>query len=110
MNILAILYVILLFVILTPGVVVTLPQKGSSIVVTALFHGIVFAILFFLTNKSVMKFTNSHKSHSTSKSGTTSKSNTTPTPSVSFSGITPAPVYNVTTSKPSTTKSSQFKL
>jgi hypothetical protein len=39
-----------LFVILTPGVLLTLPPKGSKLTV-AVVHGIVLAILFCLAHK-----------------------------------------------------------
>ena len=42
MNFLFILFVFVLFFILTPGILVTLPKKGSKMVV-ALVHGVIFA-------------------------------------------------------------------
>ena len=53
-----ILYAFLLFFVLTPGVLVSLPPKGSKFVV-ALTHGLVFALIWTLTHKMVW--------HSTSK-------------------------------------------
>jgi len=47
MNIVAILLLISLFVILTPGILVTLPQKGSKLTV-AIAHGVVLALLYYL--------------------------------------------------------------
>ena len=42
MNFLFVLFVFVLFFILTPGILVTLPKKGSKMVV-ALVHGVIFA-------------------------------------------------------------------
>ena len=44
-----ILYFIL-FVLLTPGILLTLPPKGSKLTV-ALVHGVVFAVLFCMAHK-----------------------------------------------------------
>lgn len=46
----------LLFVVLTPGILVTIPPKGSKFVV-ALTHGVLFAILYHLTHKAVWHLT-----------------------------------------------------
>ena len=46
------LYVALLFVLLTPGVLIRLP-KGSSLLTSAITHSIVFAVVFHLTHKMV---------------------------------------------------------
>ena len=54
MNILAILYLIVLFVILTPGILVTLPKKGSKFTV-AIVHGIILAALYYLTHLFLSK-------------------------------------------------------
>lgn len=45
-------FVALLFVALTPGVLVSLPPGGSKLTV-ALFHGVVFALVYHLTYKAV---------------------------------------------------------
>ena len=52
-NIIMSIYVAILFVILTPGVLLRLPPRSSTIVV-AITHGIVFAILYHLTHKMVL--------------------------------------------------------
>jgi len=52
MNIYMSLYVALLFVLLTPGILLTLPPKGSKLVV-AVVHGLVFALVYHLTHKAV---------------------------------------------------------
>ena len=54
MNVLMTLYVAVLFVALTPGVLLTLPKGGSKYTV-ALVHGLVFALVFHLTHKMVWK-------------------------------------------------------
>ena len=51
-SIATILYVVLLFVILTPGILLRLPPKGSPLVV-AIVHGAVFALVLSLTHKAV---------------------------------------------------------
>jgi hypothetical protein len=45
-------FVAVLFVALTPGILVSLPPGGSKLTV-ALFHGVVFALVFHLTGKAV---------------------------------------------------------
>ena len=51
-SVLMTLFTALLFVVLTPGVFLTLPAKGS--VLTAAFvHGLLFALLYHLTHKAV---------------------------------------------------------
>jgi hypothetical protein len=54
MNLFVTLYVALLFVVLTPGVLLSLPPKGSKLVVAAT-HGLVFALVYHLTHKYVWK-------------------------------------------------------
>jgi len=46
----------LLFVVLTPGILVTIPAKGSKIIV-ALTHGIIFALVYYLLHKSLLHVT-----------------------------------------------------
>ena len=46
------LFVTLLFVLLTPGVLVSLPPKGGKFVVAAT-HAIVFSFVYYLTHKFV---------------------------------------------------------
>ena len=55
MNVVINLYILLLFVALTPGVLLTLPKGGSKLVVAAV-HGLVFAIVYYLTYKAVWRF------------------------------------------------------
>lgn len=42
----------LLFVVLTPGIVVTLPPKGSPLIV-AVTHGVLFAVVYGIIHKAV---------------------------------------------------------
>ena len=56
MNVYASLYLVLLFVVLTPGVLLHLPPGGSKLVVAAT-HGVVFAVVYYLTQKAVMNAT-----------------------------------------------------
>lgn len=48
------LYMALLFFVLTPGILVHLPRRGSKLVV-ALTHGLAFAAIFYLTHKFVRR-------------------------------------------------------
>ena len=56
MNIYVSLYLALLFIVLTPGVLLSLPPGGSKLVVAAT-HGVVFALVYHLTNKAVLNAT-----------------------------------------------------
>ena len=47
-------YAALLFVVLTPGVLMRLPPNGSKMTV-ALTHGVVFAVVWYFTNKMVWR-------------------------------------------------------
>ena len=47
-------FLFVLFVVLTPGVLLTLPPNSSTIVV-ALVHGLVFGVVFLLSHKHLMK-------------------------------------------------------
>ena len=52
MNVYMSLYMVLLFVVLSPGILLRLPPKGSKLVV-AVVHGLVFALVYYLTHKAV---------------------------------------------------------
>lgn len=56
MNIFVTLYIALLFVLLTPNVLVRLPPTGSKLTVAAV-HGLIFAVLFHFTHKFVWRMT-----------------------------------------------------
>jgi hypothetical protein len=47
------LYVVILFVLLTPGILLSLPPKGSKWTV-AIVHGLVFALVLCLTKRFVL--------------------------------------------------------
>ena len=53
MNVLMSLYMALLFVVLTPGVLFTLPKGGSKLTV-AVVHGLVFVVAFYFTSGIVL--------------------------------------------------------
>ena len=50
----------LLFIALTPGILVTLPPKGKPIVV-AITHGILFALIYAVTHKAVRRLTKKYE-------------------------------------------------
>ena len=54
MNACMIAYIIILFVVLTPGVFVILPYHGSKYMV-ALTHGLIFGLVWHFTHKEVEK-------------------------------------------------------
>ena len=54
MNLIMGLYVALLFVVLTPGVLLRLPPKGP-LLTAAIVHGQVFAIVFCFTYKMIYR-------------------------------------------------------
>jgi len=56
LNLAMLVYVAVLFYVLTPGILVSLPSRGSKMVVAAT-HAIVFAVVFKLTHKAVWKMT-----------------------------------------------------
>lgn len=53
------LYAIVLFVLLTPGILLRLPPKGSPLVV-AIVHGVVFAIVMYFTHRAVYRMSVSY--------------------------------------------------
>ena len=55
MRLTSALYLMVLFFILTPGVLLTLPSKGSVYLV-ALVHAIVFGLVYKLTHKMVYRY------------------------------------------------------
>ena len=56
MNLLFSLYVVALFIALTPGVLLTLPKRGSKLTV-AIVHGLVFATILYFTYGIVRRMT-----------------------------------------------------
>jgi hypothetical protein len=57
MNILLFLILVVLFVLLTPGIVVYLPPKSSKLT-TAITHGVIFAVIWSLSHKFLWRTTN----------------------------------------------------
>jgi hypothetical protein len=53
MNVVMSLYVVLLFVLLTPGILLTLPKGGSKLTV-AVVHSIVFLVVYYFTSGIVL--------------------------------------------------------
>ena len=53
MKLVAFFFLIALFVVLTPGVFLTLPKKSVSKWVIALTHGVIFAIVWFIIHKPI---------------------------------------------------------
>ena len=58
MNVFVTVYIALLFMVLTPGVLLTIPKRGSKLVVAAV-HGLVFGVVYYFTHKMVWKFSQS---------------------------------------------------
>lgn len=52
MNIVVFLFMVLLFVALTPGILLSLPPGGSKTTV-AFVHGIVFALVWYVSHKAI---------------------------------------------------------
>ena len=55
MRLTSALYLMALFFVLTPGVLLTLPSKGSVYLI-ALVHAVVFGIVYKLTHKMVYRY------------------------------------------------------
>ena len=58
MNVWTLLYIAVLFFVLTPGILVSLPSGGSKTTVAAV-HALVFALVFHFTHKLVWNLTKS---------------------------------------------------
>ena len=58
MHLLMLAFSTLLFFVLTPGILVTLPRRGSKVTV-ALTHAVIFALLYHLTHHAVWQFVKS---------------------------------------------------
>ena len=61
MSFVIFIYVVILFILLTPGVLVMLPPGGDKMTVT-LVHALIFGIIFSMTHGTIMKLS-SGKSH-----------------------------------------------
>ena len=53
------IYGSLLFILLTPGILLKIPQK-SSLLTASIVHSIIFAILFYLISKIVYSYSNTY--------------------------------------------------
>jgi len=58
MNLWMLLYIAVLFFVLTPGILLSLPTGGSKSTVAAV-HALVFAVIFYFTHKLVWNATKS---------------------------------------------------
>jgi hypothetical protein len=56
MNLYTSLYIALLFFVLTPGILLSVPPGGSKMVV-AFTHAVVFAVVYHFTHKAVWNAT-----------------------------------------------------
>jgi hypothetical protein len=56
MNLAVSVYIVALFVALTPGILLRLPKKGSNFTVAAV-HAIIFAVIFYFTAKTIWRAT-----------------------------------------------------
>ena len=56
-NILMMLYMVVLFVLLTPGVLLRLPARSSK-VTSAIVHGLIFTVVLHFTSEMVMQLVN----------------------------------------------------
>jgi hypothetical protein len=60
MNLIITIYIAVLFFVLTPGVLVSLPPKSSKLVVAG-FHAVVFALIWHFTHKIVWRMSVGHE-------------------------------------------------
>jgi amino acid permease len=61
MNAFMFIYIIVLFVILTPGQFIILPSGNQSKLVVSLTHGFIFALVYYFTHKIIWNMTKSSK-------------------------------------------------
>jgi hypothetical protein len=55
-----ILYMAALFVLFTPGIVISVPSRGSPLTV-AITHGFLFAIILYFSQKAIWKWAKSQR-------------------------------------------------
>jgi len=67
-------FLAVLFILLTPGVLLTIPPKGSKVVV-AVVHGIIFALIYHFTHKAVWRMTRKYEGFANKPVPITSKLN-----------------------------------
>jgi len=63
MNAFLFIYIIILFVVLSPGQFITLPSVNHSKLVINLTHAVIFSIIYHFTHKIIMNATKSDKEH-----------------------------------------------
>jgi len=73
MNFFLTIYTAFLFVILSPGVLFTLPRKSKKKIIFAT-HGVIFAVIFHFTHNIVLRITNKFEGF-TSEDSTVLKEN-----------------------------------
>ena len=66
MNFLITAYVVILFILLTPNMLVRLPPNGSKMTVT-LVHALIFGLVFSMTHKTVMQLSAGSSNYSGQK-------------------------------------------
>jgi hypothetical protein len=57
MNIGMLLFIAVLFFVLTPGILVSLPSTTSDKYTVALLHAVIFALIYHFTHKPIKKLT-----------------------------------------------------
>jgi hypothetical protein len=60
MNITVLVFSAVLFFVLTPGILVTLPKNGSKVTIAAV-HALIFAVVFHFSNKLVVHLSEGFK-------------------------------------------------
>jgi len=66
MNITVLVFSVVLFFALTPGILVTLPKNGGKMTVAAV-HAVLFAVVFYFSNKLVEQMSEGFKEGSKNK-------------------------------------------
>jgi hypothetical protein len=66
MNVVMFVYTFVLFFVLTPGILLSLPPRGSKMMIAAT-HALVFALVFGFTCKMVGKFSTKMEGMNTPK-------------------------------------------
>jgi amino acid permease len=61
MNAIIFIYIIILFIVLTPGQFITLPKGNHSKLMVNLTHAIIFAIIYYFTHKIIWDATKKDK-------------------------------------------------
>uniref|UniRef100_A0A6C0B2I9 Uncharacterized protein n=1 Tax=viral metagenome TaxID=1070528 RepID=A0A6C0B2I9_9ZZZZ len=77
MNITVLVFSVVLFFALTPGILVTLPKNGGKITVAAV-HALVFALVFYFSNKFIGQLSEGFKEGKCMRKGGCAESNSGP--------------------------------